>query len=156
MYIHFCTLPVCWVSDSPGMQLSAAVVVFAASLPNAVVRYPVGSLHTEHQVLDEGNLHTENTHQTQTVMGHRNGCNTDTDFQSCRYWTCFQTQHTVSHLHTKMVEVESESADFSSVLKVKIRQKLELHCNNYMTGDLADIDHNIQQHHGAACRPFYY
>lgn len=51
------------------MQLSAAVVVFAASLPHAEVRHPVGSLHTEHQVLDEGNLHTENTHQTQEGMG---------------------------------------------------------------------------------------
>lgn len=43
------------------MQLGAAVVVFAASLPHAIVRHPVGSFHTEHQVLDEGNLHTENT-----------------------------------------------------------------------------------------------
>ncbi len=50
------------------MQLSAAVVVFAASLPHAIVRHPVGSFHTEHQVLDEGHLHTENTHQTQTGM----------------------------------------------------------------------------------------
>lgn len=51
------------------MQLCATVVVFAASLPHAVVRHPVGSFHTEHQVLDEGNLHTENTHQTQEGMG---------------------------------------------------------------------------------------
>lgn len=50
--------------DWPGMQLSAAIVVFAASLPHAIVRNPVGPLHTEHQVLDEGNLHTENTHYT--------------------------------------------------------------------------------------------
>ncbi len=52
------------------MQLSAAVVVFAASLPHAVVRHPVGSFHTEHQVLNEGNLHTENTHQTHKGMEH--------------------------------------------------------------------------------------
>lgn len=41
------------------MQLGAAVVVFAASLPHAVVRHPVGSLHTVDQVLDEGDLHKE-------------------------------------------------------------------------------------------------
>lgn len=52
------------------MQLSAAVVVFAASLPHAVVGDPVGSFHTEHQVLDEGNLRTENTLHTQEVMVH--------------------------------------------------------------------------------------
>lgn len=52
------------------MQLSASVVVFAASLPHAVVRDSVGSLHTEHQVLDEGNLHTEHTLQTQQRMEH--------------------------------------------------------------------------------------
>lgn len=38
------------------MQLGAAVVVFAASLPHAIVGHPVGSFHAEHQVLDEGNL----------------------------------------------------------------------------------------------------
>lgn len=55
----------CWAAtDSPGMQLSAAIVVFAASLPHAIVRNPVGPLHTEHQVLDEGNLQTENKHYT--------------------------------------------------------------------------------------------
>lgn len=53
------------------MQLSAAVVVFAASLPHAVVWDPVGSFHTEHQVLDEGNLRTDNTLHTQEVMVHK-------------------------------------------------------------------------------------
>lgn len=38
------------------MQLCAAVVVLAASLPHAEVGHPVGSLHAEHQVLDEGHL----------------------------------------------------------------------------------------------------
>lgn len=52
------------------MQLSAAVVVFAASLPHAIVGDPVGSFHTEHQVLDEGNLRTENTLHTQEAMAH--------------------------------------------------------------------------------------
>lgn len=47
-------------TDWPGMQLCAAVVVFAASLPHAVVGHPVGSLHTEHQILDEGNLRGKN------------------------------------------------------------------------------------------------
>lgn len=46
------------------MQLSAAIVVFAASLPHAVVRHPVGSFHTEHQVLDKGDLHMENTQES--------------------------------------------------------------------------------------------
>lgn len=50
--------------DWPGMQLSATVVVFAASLPHAVVRNPVGSFYAEYQVLNEGNLYTENTHHT--------------------------------------------------------------------------------------------
>lgn len=49
----------CFSFDSPGMQLCAAVIVFASSFPHAVVRHPVGSLHAEHQVLDEGNLHTD-------------------------------------------------------------------------------------------------
>ena len=41
------------------MQLSAAVIVFAASFPHAEVWHSVGSLHTEDQVLDEGNLQEE-------------------------------------------------------------------------------------------------
>ena len=45
------------------MQLGAAIVVFAASLPHAKVRHPVGSFHTEHQVLDEGDLHMEDTQE---------------------------------------------------------------------------------------------
>ena len=69
MYNYWCVFGrvclCCWAIDRPGMQLSAAIVVFAASFPHAVVRNPVGPLHTEHQVLDEGNLHTENTNQTQ-------------------------------------------------------------------------------------------
>ena len=35
------------------MQLSAAIVVLAATLPHAVVWRPVGALHVEHQVLNE-------------------------------------------------------------------------------------------------------
>lgn len=49
----------CGDSDRPGMQLCAAIVVFAASLPHAIVGHSVGSFHTEHQVLDEGHLHKE-------------------------------------------------------------------------------------------------
>lgn len=45
------------------MKLSAAIVVFAASLPHAEVGNSVGSLHAEYQVLDEGNLFKENTCQ---------------------------------------------------------------------------------------------
>lgn len=41
------------------MQLGAAVVVFAASLPHAIVRHPVGSFHAVDQVLDKGHLHKE-------------------------------------------------------------------------------------------------
>lgn len=52
------------------MQLSAAVVVFAASLPHAVVWDPVGSFHAENQVLDEGNLRIANTLHTQEAMVH--------------------------------------------------------------------------------------
>ena len=38
------------------MQLSAAIVVLAATLPHAVVWSPVGALHVEHQVLNEVDL----------------------------------------------------------------------------------------------------
>lgn len=108
-YIYLYTFS-CGAFDSPGMQLSAAVVVFAASLPHAVVWHPVGSLHTEHQVLDEGNLHTENTHQTQKGTGgfeqmqHRHlqthTQHTYTYRHTCRYYSliliCFYTE-TQSH-----------------------------------------------------------
>lgn len=43
-------------SQLPGMQLRAAVVVLAASLPDPEVRHPVNSLYTEHQVLDKRDL----------------------------------------------------------------------------------------------------
>lgn len=48
------------------MQFSAAIIVLAASLPHAKVRYPICSFHTENQVLDEGNLHVENKHTWDT------------------------------------------------------------------------------------------
>lgn len=55
------------------MQLRAAVVVFAAPLPHAVVRYPVGPFHTVHQVLDEGHLHTQGggVERTHTSVPHK-------------------------------------------------------------------------------------
>lgn len=74
------------------MQLSAAVVVFAASLPHAIVRDPVGSFHTEHQVLDEGNLHTGNTHHTQEGMAHWE-------------WTQFIHMHTHTQYLTQTVHI---------------------------------------------------
>lgn len=48
------------------MQLSAPVVVFAAPLPHAVIRNPVGSFYAEYQVLNEGNLYTENPQEDVT------------------------------------------------------------------------------------------
>lgn len=48
------------------MQLSAAIIVLAASLPHAKVGYPICSFHAENQVLDEGNLHVENKHTWDT------------------------------------------------------------------------------------------
>lgn len=53
------------------MQLRAAIVVFAASLPHAVVRHPVGSLHAEHQILDEGDLRRKQTSNKSNASGHK-------------------------------------------------------------------------------------
>lgn len=76
------------------MQLSAAIVVFAASLPHAIVRDPVGSFHTEHQVLDEGNLHTANTHIKQRkAWDFGNGYSIDA------YRISYKYRHT--HMHLK-------------------------------------------------------
>lgn len=59
------------------MQLCAAVVVFAATLPHAIVGHPVGSLHTEHQILDEGNLQGKKNNKSKTSKtGYREGYKT--------------------------------------------------------------------------------
>lgn len=113
------------------MQLCAAIVVFAASLPHAKVRNPVGPLHTEHQVLDEGNLSEGEARVTAlkelTLHTEKDFIFSSINSRAGMYgnkWPvvsiCGEASDSILHRSKKM-----KTADFSSALKVRVSLQLQ-------------------------------